>query len=386
VKSLLSILILLCVPSASANAQSSVEGLPDPLIFLDGRSVSDVTQWSARRTEMRALLLQYEYGHAPSPPGNVAMDSILESGTRFGDTSEFRAVRLRFGPDKQLETLVHLYLPGKASKPLPVILRFGLGGEHAQAANARGYAFVCFEQTRLDPDTEGHDVVGPAQAAYPQYDWGSIAVWAWCASRVLDYVETHEAIDAAKAVITGHSRTGKAALLAGALDERFALVVPNGSGCGGAAAYRNPPKGVETLELITRASRFKSWFHADFGQFADAEERLPFDQHFLRALVAPRPLLSTDAYGDQWCNPHGTQTVWQGGQPVYDFLGAGANNMIHFREGNHDQLAEDFDVLLNVADRFLQNKKGGAAYRDAPFPELAAPSFVPSPKIAGEGR
>ncbi len=368
-------LALICSPTSNTTIDqfAAIEGLPDPFLFNDGHRVASSDDWKARRAEIIELISRYEYGHVPPTPGNVAVDAPLESGTRFANASTFQSLRLKFGPDQSLSTTVHLYLPKNAPRPLTVILRFGLGGEHAQAANERGYAFVCFDQTSLDPDTEGHDEVGPAQAAYPDHDWASVAVWAWCASRVLDYMETLTDIDTAKSVITGHSRTGKAAILAGALDERFALVVPNGSGCGGASTFRNPPKGVETLELITRATRFKSWFHTDFGKFGDAEERLPFDQHFMRALVAPRPLLSTDAYGDQWCNPPGTQAAWQGAQPVYDFLGVSANNMIHFREGGHDQLAPDFEVLLKVADHFLKGAALETDYQHAPFPRVPAP-------------
>ncbi len=362
----------------AAAALTEVSSLPDPFQFEDGRRVTTTEEWGERRREIIASISQYEYGHMPPAPGNVFRAETLESGTRFDDASHFESLRLAFGPEKSLRTTVHVYTPSDASAPLPVILRFGLGGEHAPAANERGYAFVCFEQTSLDPDTEGHDEVGPAQAAYPDYDWASVAVWSWCASRVMDYVERDDRFDANKAAITGHSRTGKAALLAGALDERFALVVPNGSGCGGAALFRDPPKGVETLELITRASRFKSWFHADFGQFGDRENALPFDQHFLRALVAPRVILSTDAFGDQWCNPPGTQRAWLGAQPVFDFLGAPQNNLIHFREGNHDQLAEDFTVLLEVADHVVKGTSLQEDLQRPPFPSHPKPTPDPA--------
>lgn len=372
------LLIALAMSLASTQYAASADSakassLPDPLQFEDGRRVTTAEEWGERRREIIASVSQFEYGHMPPAPGNVSRTDSLESETRFDDTSHFESLRLAFGPEMSLRTTVHVYTPSDASAPLPVILRFGLGGEHAKAANDRGYAFVCFEQTSLDPDTEGHDEVGPAQAAYPNYDWASVAVWAWCASRVMDYVESDDRFDANRAVITGHSRTGKAALLAGALDERFALVVPNGSGCGGAAMFRNPPKGVETLELITRASRFKSWFHADFGQFGDRENTLPFDQHFLRALVAPRVILSTDAFGDQWCNPPGTQWAWRGAQPVFEFLGVPKNNLIHFREGNHDQLAEDFTVLLEVADHVFKGQALKENLQAPPFPAALRP-------------
>jgi hypothetical protein len=346
------------------------EELPDPFRFVDGRRVTSPEEWPARRGEMLELLLKYEYGHIPPAPGNVALDAELESGTRFEGASEFHSVRIKFGPEQKLSTTVHLYLPATASGPLPLILRFGLGGEHAPAANAAGFAFACLDQTSLDPDTEGHDEVGPAQAAYPDHDWGSVAVWAWGASRALDYLVTLPAIDAKEVVITGHSRTGKAALLAGALDERFSLVVPNGSGAGGAAVFRHAPKGIETLKLITEPARFKSWFQADFGQFGNAVERLPFDQHFLRAIIAPRPVLSTDAFGDQWANPEGTQQGWRAAQPVYDFLGASDANLIHVRAGGHDQLVEDFEVLLDVARAHFGGTGFPAELSAAPFPAL----------------
>lgn len=367
-KMLLILLALLPGILAGADPSRDIPDLPDPLVFRNGDRITTAAQWPARREEMRALLLEHEYGRVPPAPGNVRLDAELERGARFDGAAEFRAVRIAFGPDHGLSTTVHWYHPAGATGPTPVILRFGLGGEHAPAALARGYAFVCFEQTSLDPDTEGYDEAGPAQTAYPDHDWGSLAVWAWCASRVMDYIETIPDIDAAKAVITGHSRTGKAALLAGALDARFALVAPNGSGAGGAALFRHKPKGIETLELITRPDRFKSWFHADFGRFADNEGELPFDQHFLRALVAPRAVLSTDAYGDLWANPEGTQRAWAAAQPVFDFLGVPDGNLLHVREGGHDQLAPDFAVLLDVAN---------AIFRGVATPETLRRPFFP---------
>ena len=366
----MNLLIALFALISGPDALPAIAELPDPFRFEDGRRVASPEEWPARRAEMLELLLKYEYGHVPPAPGHVMLDEVLESGTRFEGASTFQSVRIRFGQGQKLSTTVHLYIPTTASGPMPLILRFGLGGEHAPAANAAGFAFACLDQTSLDPDTEGHDEVGPAQAAYAEYDWGSVAVWAWGASRALDYLVTLPEIDAKQTVITGHSRTGKAALLAGALDERFAMVVPNGSGAGGAAVYRHAPKGIETLKLITEPARFKSWFQVDFGKFGDAVERLPFDQHFLRAVIAPRPVLSTDAFGDQWANPEGTQLGWIAAQPVYDFLGAPENNLIHVRAGGHDQLAEDFDALLKSALTHFRGAEVTTAYRTAPFPEL----------------
>ena len=125
--------------------------LPDPFRFTDGRRVASPEEWPARRGEMLELLLKYEYGHVPPAPGNVALDAVLESGTRSEGASTFQAVRIKFGPKQSLSTTVHLYLPTSASGPMPLVLRFGLGGEHASAANAAGFAFACLDQTSLDP-------------------------------------------------------------------------------------------------------------------------------------------------------------------------------------------------------------------------------------------
>ncbi|MBN4046692.1 hypothetical protein JYT90_00055 [bacterium AH-315-P07] len=335
------------------DVESALQSLPDPLRTSAGKRIKSAKQWRKHRETLVNTIIGIEYGHAPGRPEHPPITELIESAIHRADGAVFDKYVLHFGLENRLSTTLHLYIPDDGSATHPVIVRFGLGGEHAKAANDRGYAFACFDQQSLDPDTEGHDIVGPAQAMYPDYDWGSLSVWAWGASRVLDFLETRDDIDIRRSVITGHSRTGKAALLTGVLDQRFAIVVPNGSGAGGAATFRGAGKGVETLELITRASRFKSWFHEDFGRFGDDVEQLPFDQHFMRALIAPRVVLSTDARGDIWANPPGVEAAWIGAQPVFDLLGVPENNRIHFREGGHDQLPPDFAHLLDVADRYF---------------------------------
>ncbi len=354
--------------------------LPDPLALKYGQTVKMPEQWYSIRESIKLSILEYEYGDTPNntrskSSENLKVHNAVPTHERTSSAltpdrhSQLIKYTLSFGDDDKLSTTLHVYIPKTKERKRPFILRFGLGSEHALAAIQRGYVFACFEQTSLDPDTEGHDIIGPAQEMYPDATWGSLAVWAWGASRVMDFLETREYLDTNRSVITGHSRTGKAALLAGALDERFAIVVPNGSGAGGAATFRGAGKGNETLDLITRESRFKSWFHKDFGQFAYRADRLPFDQHYMRALVAPRVILSTDAYGDKWAHPEGVQKAWEGAQPVFDLLGVPENNLIHFRGGGHDQLATDFEVLLDVADAHFNGKPFPESLRTAPFPK-----------------
>jgi hypothetical protein len=156
----------------------------------------------------------------------------------------------------------------------------------------------------------------------PDEHWGRIAVWAYGLSRAVDYLSTRPEVDAKRIAVVGHSRLGKTALLAGAFDERIALVVSNQSGCGGAA----PSRGTvgESVEKINTA--FPAWFCGNFKKFNDDPKRIPFDQHALVALCAPRPVLFTNAEEDSWANPKGQFEVLQAADPVYRFLGASGFN------------------------------------------------------------
>jgi hypothetical protein len=149
--------------------------------------------------------------------------------------------------------------------------------------------------------------------------------------------------------VTGHSRGGKAALLAGATDERIALTAPNNSGAGGAGCYRVQGPKSEALERITKV--FPFWFESRLAEFGGKIDRLPIDQHSVKALVAPRALLTTEALGDLWANPSGTQQTHLAAREVYAFLGAADKIGIAFREGGHEHNLADWQVLLDFADR-----------------------------------
>jgi hypothetical protein len=179
--------------------------------------------------------------------------------------------------------------------------------------------------------------------------------------RVMDHLATLPWVDRSRIVITGHSRSGKAALWAGALDERFALVVPQGSGCGDMGSHRFRGPGSEGLADLT--GNFPHWFVPGLRGFAGLEQHLPFDQHFVAALVAPRALLSIDALGDAWANPYGTGVTHLGARPVYELLGAARGPAISFREGPHELSDADWRTLLDHADLVFLGK--GPARGDA---------------------
>ena len=203
-----------------------------------------------------------------------------------------------------------------------------------------------FDRAEIAPDSA--ERIG-LYSAYPQYTGGRLAAWAWGYHRVVDYLAAQTWVDQKRIVITGHSRGGKAALLAGATDERVAVTAPNNSGCGGAGCYRYQAGKCEDITAILK--NFPFWFQPHFSDFIGKVDRLPFDQHTLKALVAPRALLTTEALGDLWANPQGTQHSHIAAKKVFDFLGVGNRLGIHFREGGHEQNLEDWKTLLDFADQ-----------------------------------
>lgn len=319
----------------------SVAGLPDLFTFSDGSRVKTAEDWIRRRGEMQSMLQYYQYGRMPPRPDRVV---AVETGRQpYGDglgTVVF--VTLEIGSVQKLELRTALYLPSHKGKR-PVLMRDeGRLGRRREAAMflEKGYVYVEYLPHDLDPDRNG--VVGPAQAAHPDHDWATLAVWAWGAMRVVDYLETRKDIDPARIAITGHSRSGKMALLAAALDGRFSLAAPHQSGAGGAGCYRLLGPGAETLAQNDKPH----WYHSRIRWFCEQEERLPFDQHFLKALVAPRALLCTESFDDEFANPLGSLATSVAAQAVFEFLEAPDKNGIHFRRGGHSTESEDFARLL----------------------------------------
>lgn len=358
-----------------------IKKLPDPFLMNNGKRVKSKADWAKRRKEIKAMMLYYQYGHMPPAPKNVTA-KVLSSETVYDGGATKKHILLSMGPGKKVKVNVGIIIP-KGRGPFPVILKNDSGIFKVPIAEEiikRGYIVADYIRTDLDPDRKA--AVGPAQTAYPDYDWATLSVWAWGGMRVIDYLLTLDVVDKKRIVFTGHSRGGKTALLAGALDERIALVAPNGSGCGGAGCYRFEGEKPESLEQITNPRRFSYWFHPRFRDFADKETKLPFDQHFLKALVAPRALVSVDALGDLWANPYGTQQSHRGAQPVFDFLGAGDKLGIYYRKGGHSQSKDDWCTLVDFADRIFFGKTpaGGKRFDKLPFADAPKPFSWSAPK------
>jgi dienelactone hydrolase len=179
--------------------------------------------------------------------------------------------------------------------------------------------------------------------------YGAIAAWAWAYMRCVDVLRAMEDIDPKAIVVTGHSRGGKAALLAGVLDKRIALTHANNSGTGGSGSFHTMGPGSETLAQLVAA--FPHWMGRKLDAYAGREADFPFDQHLIKAMIAPRALLTTDASGDAWANPSGCQVSFEAAQQVFALLKAKSRCAIVMRKGGHPMLMQDWKALLNFADR-----------------------------------
>ena len=329
---------------AVRSAESSPGELPRLLISDSGDPIDSLEAWQNRRREIAETLQYFQYGHLPPRPDRVVAIDERQRHVLDGKAVE-HGMTLLIGSRDRLPMRIALYVP-QGPGPFPVLVReeHALGHlEELPPIIERGYGYLEYTREDLDPDKA--DVRGPAQRAYPEYDWATLAVWAWGGMRVVDYLESRDDVRLDQLGIIGHSRGGKMALLAGALDERFSLVVANGSGAGGAGSYTVEGPRCETLELITRPERFAYWFHKRLRWYVGRREQLPFDQHFLKALVAPRALLCTEARGDLWANPLGTKMTSRAADSVFRWYGEPEKNALHFREGQHDLTAEDLSLI-----------------------------------------
>lgn len=347
-------------------ALPSVKELPDPFLREDGSRIRSKREWERQRKALLSKILHYEYGELPPVPRNVRGEVFTTQELPNGIGVEQEIV-LSMGPKRAVKTHIQLAQP-KGEGRYPVLITGDLGWgrikpEIVAEIVRRGYILVAFNREEIAPDNATREGV---YRAYPALDCGRLSAWAWGYHRVIDYLSTLSNVDTAHIGVTGHSRGGKAALVAGATDTRIALTAPNNSGCGGAGCYRIINDKCEDIRVIVK--NFPFWFTPRFHEFIGRIDQLPFDQHTLKSVIAPRALLSTEALGDLWANPSGTQITYSASKQVFDFLGAGEKIGIHFREGGHEHNLQDWKTLLDFADKQFFRKQTSTDFTRLVFP------------------
>ena len=387
--------------------------VPDVLTRFNGGKIKTAKDWYRKqRPEILQKFTEEVYGKVPGVLGIHEVKVWETSPDALNGLAVRRQLSLFFKKgDKSLEVNVLMYLP-KSQQKVPVFLAYNFTGNHAvyndpnirlteswvnndpsvgiinnqvteqsraTASNRwpveeiikSGYGLVTLYYGDVDPDKDDFsDGIEPffyqENQTHPKFDeWGSIAAWAWGLSRVMDYLEKDDLVDAKKVAVLGHSRLGKTALWAGATDQRFALVVSNESGCGGAALSKRI--FGETVQIINTS--FPHWFCGNFKKYNNNEADLPIDQHMLLALIAPRPLYVASAEGDKWADPRGEFLAAKYASAVYELLGKEGlpvkempeiNHPVmgtigyHIRSGKHDLTLYDWQQYIRFADKFFR--------------------------------
>ena len=382
--------------------------LPDPLLCLDGTRVTTVEQWERhRRPELVSMLTTYMYGCAPQPDNGFRWEVIRTDSTFRDGRAVRRDVILHLtseGPDVPLCIVVPNSKVQKTTTNVGASLAsdgghpvfFGLSffdndsiwfspragfSWQPDTLLAHGYGLVTFRYTDAELDKASdhfrssilhkHFYQKGQQSPMPD-EWAAIGCWAWTVSCAMDYLETDALVDARRVALVGHSRLGKAVLWAGAIDTRFRVVIPVNSGCCGAALSRRC--FGETVECVNEFSY--QWFCGNFRQFSHRESEMPFDQHEVIALIAPRPVYIASAEDDRWADPRGEFLGAKGAEPVYHLYGLlgivaddgqAQTDMpavdvpategtigYHIRRGPHAVLPFDWQQFIRFADRYLK--------------------------------
>lgn len=326
------------------DALPSMHALPDPLVReVNGRArrITTAVEWRERREELKQLFHQWVIGTVPPAPNKV-QSRILSERKKTGTT--VREVELSFGPNNAAKVRVEVMIPDRPG-PLPVFLTQHNHRAWALIALRRGYLACVYAGADSRDDTDSF------VAAYPGYDWSRLTRRAWAASRAIDYlIQSVPQADRQRIAITGHSRNGKQALIAAALDERIALVISSSSGAGGTmtARYFAEQHFGESVEKLVRG--FPDWFHPRLRFFAGREHKLPVDMHELLALSAPRPLLLSIALNDSVESTWAMQQTYLAALPVYRLLGAEEKMRVMWRPGGHETHPTVIERYLDWCD------------------------------------
>ena len=393
------------------------EGLPDPLVFKNGKPVKNARQWKKRRAEILKIFEENEYGKWPAKKPKLRYDVTKDEG--FGGEAVRKQIPLYFSPDNdgpRVDVLV--YLPKDAVGPCPILLdinfsannmavsdpgikpgrrwdpatktlvemqpmpaggRFGGFGGFGGGMNATikkflaaGFGFATFNYSDITPDFQDNNELGirgmyhTPGAPRADDDWGSISAWAYGISYMVDYFEKDPDIDATRIALTGCSRLGKTTIWTGAIEPRIKVVMPSCSGEGGAAISRRVYG--ETIAHLMAPTRYPYQFCPKYAYWGDKMTQMPMDAHMLVALIAPRPLLLQTGSTDIWSDPTGEWLALVEGRKVYQLLGKDVPLMDEMpapdqpiyttlgyamHEGGHGTMPQDWDYYLEFMKRHL---------------------------------
>jgi len=390
--------------------------LADPLLAFDGTKITTATQWrERRRPELLEWFAREMYGRSPGAPSALVSEVFERDPQALGGKATRIQVAIHPGGKAGPRMDLLVYVPNHAKGPVPAILGLNFWGNHTLHADpgiriteswvddtrppyaglagvthhrateasrginaqqwpveeilSRGYALATMYREDVCADRQPYFESG-VQPLFPELqkgdeNFGCVAAWAWSLSRALDVLEKEKSIDATRVAVFGFSRLGKAALWAGASDERFAMVLSNESGAGGAKLFR---RGVGE-DIARLNTNFPHWFARNFRQFSGKDTELPFDQHWVIALVAPRPIYVASAEDDKHSDPEGEFAAAKAAEPVFRLLGAdglpaaswpAVNTSVqggigyHVRSGKHDVTDFDWRQYLLFADKHLK--------------------------------
>ena len=388
---------------------------PDPLVLQDGTEVSTREAWNEKRKpELKELFQKHMYGRYPEIRTKISAKVLYEDEKAFGGIGTLREVELSVGIEDCPP--IHLLMAFPNDRPkdgAPLFVGMNFSGNHTLTAEANiripttwvyenypgvkhnrsteegrgkltkvwplkqivkaGYGVVTFYSGDIDPDTKDERggmwpyLTPVPKGALPDDFPATIICWAWGLHRAIDYIVTQPEFNAKRIAAVGHSRLGKTVLLATAFDDRIAVAFPHQAGCGGTAPSRHSDAKAEGIQRINTS--FPHWFSTSFKAFNDDPSKLPFDQHSLLALCAPRPVLYSNATDDAWANPTGQFDMMKRATPVYKLLGVDGLSAQEFpapgqlidsrlgywiRKGSHEMNADDWKVFTAFADKWMK--------------------------------
>ncbi|MDR2036704.1 MAG: acetylxylan esterase [Bacteroidales bacterium] len=386
--------------------------LPEVLQLNNGKKIKSTSVWEKkRRPELLEIFSSQMYGRTPQQKLNAEHKVLAEEDNELGGTARSRQILFTFSNGGKSHTMQMLiYYPKNTLEKVPVFLVFGygnesitenenvipspatqkrleqnMGGLRRGRAKSRwplseiisqGFAIATVNISDLYADRKGMEAQEQSiMTIFDDYEttkdnpdfWRALGVWAWGMSRAVDYFETDDRIDVKKIAVMGHSRIGKASLWAGAQDPRFAIVFANNSGCGGdKLARRNYGESIGRITSV-----FPYWFCENYKSYDGRENEMPWDQHLLVALMAPRPVYIGSAEEDTWADPKGQFLGGSNAGPAYELYGKkglGTDVMpplhspimndvgYHIRAGKHDVTDYDWQCFLTFAKKHFQMK------------------------------